>query len=110
MSLFVTIVLDGVGIGAQPDAARYGDEASNTLAHVCATARPELPHLAKLGLGCIAPLEGVPGIGPGRRKALLSHFGGLKGVRAAGVEELTRVRGISRKLAEEIVRHMRDAS
>ncbi len=60
MSLFVTIVLDGVGIGAQPDAVRYGDTGSNTLAHVCAAARPDLPNLARLGLGCIAPLEGVP--------------------------------------------------
>ncbi len=60
--LFVTIVLDGVGIGAQPDAAQYGDVGSNTLAHVCAAARPDLPNLARLGLGCIAPLEGVPAV------------------------------------------------
>ena len=58
--LFVTIVLDGVGIGAQPDAERYGDEGSHTLGHVCAAVRPSLPHLAELGLGCIAPLDGVP--------------------------------------------------
>ncbi len=58
--MFVTIVLDGVGIGALPDADRYGDAGSHTLGHVCATARPALPNLARLGLGCIAPLEGVP--------------------------------------------------
>lgn len=58
--LFVTIVLDGVGIGAQPDAGRYGDEGSHTLGHVCAAARPRLPNLARLGLGRIAALEGVP--------------------------------------------------
>ena len=60
MSLFVTIVLDGVGIGEQPDAGRYGDEGSDTLAHVCRTARPHLPHLTNFGLGCIAPLDGIP--------------------------------------------------
>ncbi len=58
--LFTTIVLDGVGIGAQPDAAQYGDAGSDTLAHVCAVARPHLPNLARLGLGCIAPLTGIP--------------------------------------------------
>lgn len=57
--IFVSIVLDGVGIGAQPDADAYGDEGSNTLGHVCETARPSLPHLADLGLGCIAPLDGL---------------------------------------------------
>lgn len=58
--LFTTIVLDGVGIGAQPDAAQYGDAGSDTLAHVCAVARPHLPNLARLGLGRIAPLTGIP--------------------------------------------------
>jgi phosphopentomutase len=53
-------VLDGVGIGEQPDAAEYGDRGSDTLAHVCKSVRPRLPHLAALGLGGIAPLTGVP--------------------------------------------------
>ena len=57
--MFVTIVLDGVGIGAQPDAEAYGDVGSHTLGHVCAAERPALPHLARLGLGRIAPLDGV---------------------------------------------------
>ena len=60
MTMFVTIVLDGVGIGAQPDACLFGDEGSHTLGHVCAVARPRLPHLAALGVGHIAPLAGVP--------------------------------------------------
>lgn len=58
--MFVTIVLDGVGIGAQPDADAYGDVGSHTLAHVCTAARPALPNLARLGLGCLADLDGVP--------------------------------------------------
>ncbi|HLI18791.1 MAG TPA: excinuclease ABC subunit UvrC [Rhodanobacteraceae bacterium] len=47
-------------------------------------------------------LEDVPGIGAARRSALLKTFGGHAGVVSAGVEELCRVRGINRELAERI--------
>lgn len=60
--MFVTIVLDGVGIGAQPDADHYGDVGSHTLGHVCTKARPDLTNLARFGLGRIAPLDGVPAV------------------------------------------------
>ncbi|WP_018868355.1 MULTISPECIES: excinuclease ABC subunit UvrC [unclassified Thioalkalivibrio] len=47
-------------------------------------------------------LESIPGLGPKRRSALLRHFGGLRGVARAGVDELSKVPGIHRRLAQAI--------
>ena len=47
-------------------------------------------------------LEGIPGVGPKRRREVLKHFGGLQEVERASVEEIAKVSTISRKLAEEI--------
>jgi excinuclease ABC subunit C len=47
-------------------------------------------------------LETVPGLGPRRRRELLKQFGGLQGVTRAGIDDLAKVHGISRKLAQSI--------
>jgi len=47
-------------------------------------------------------LEDIAGLGPKRRRELLKAFGGLQGLRQASVEDLTRVHGIGRQLAEEV--------
>ncbi|HEU4800475.1 MAG TPA: phosphopentomutase [Gemmatimonadales bacterium] len=54
------IVLDGLGIGAAPDAADWGDAGSDTLGNVTrAVGGVALPNLERLGLGCCADLAGI---------------------------------------------------
>lgn len=60
MERAIILILDGVGIGALPDAAQYGDEGSNTLANLAAQCGGlNLPMLQRLGLGNITHIEGV---------------------------------------------------
>ena len=60
MKRAVIIILDGVGIGEAPDAARYGDAGSDTLGNVArACGGLALPGLERFGLGNIRPLEGM---------------------------------------------------
>lgn len=47
-------------------------------------------------------LEDIEGIGPTRRRKLLTHFGGMKTLKNASVEDIAKIDGISRKLAEQI--------
>jgi phosphopentomutase len=68
------VVLDGVGAGAAPDAAKFGDEGSNTLAHTAsAVGGLRLPELERLGLGNAVPMRGLapqphPGASWGRMR------------------------------------------
>jgi excinuclease ABC subunit C len=48
------------------------------------------------------PLDEIPGIGPGRKRALLKHFGSAKAVSRAGVDDLKAVDGISAQMAQTI--------
>jgi excinuclease ABC subunit C len=52
-------------------------------------------------------LEGIPGVGPKKRRDLLKHFGGIAGVKSAGVDDLAKVNGISKSLAEDIYQYLR---
>ena len=56
---------------------------------------------ARLGSG----LDDIDGLGPARRRALLRAFGGTAQIRRAGVDEIARVEGVSRTLAERIYAH-----
>jgi phosphopentomutase len=59
----VILVLDGVGVGAAPDAAQYGDVGSDTLGNLArAIGGLKLPNLAAAGLGNVKALDGVPAV------------------------------------------------
>ncbi|MFI4866164.1 MAG: excinuclease ABC subunit UvrC [Steroidobacterales bacterium] len=51
-------------------------------------------------------LETVPGLGPARRRAILTHFGGLQGVMRAGVADLEKVAGVGAAMARSIYDHL----
>lgn len=55
-----------------------------------------------------SPLDGVPGIGPKRKKALLHHFGSAKAVLGADVRDIASVDGISRAIAQKIYDHFHE--
>ncbi len=61
----VWIVLDSVGIGEMPDAAKYGDTGSDTLGNIAKIRALHLPNLTALGLGNIKTITGItPAIAP----------------------------------------------
>ncbi|MGF1461890.1 MAG: excinuclease ABC subunit UvrC [Maricaulaceae bacterium] len=54
------------------------------------------------------PLDGIPGVGPSRKKALLAHFGSARAVKRAALADLEAVDGVSKALAEKIYAWFRD--
>jgi len=50
-------------------------------------------------------LDSIGGIGPGRKKALLHHFGSAREVASAGIEQIREVPGISKSMAKMIYEH-----
>jgi excinuclease ABC subunit C len=56
-----------------------------------------------------SPLDEIAGVGPGRKRALLRHFGSARGVSRAGLTDLLSVDGISEALARQIYGHFHDS-
>jgi excinuclease ABC subunit C len=52
-------------------------------------------------------LDEIPGLGPARKKALIQHFGSLDKVRLAAVEEIAKVKGFGRALAQKVFEELR---
>jgi len=66
-------------------------------------------HRAKRAKSVTAsPLDDIPGVGPGRKRALLAHFGSAKAVARAGLSDLQAVGGISEALAQVIHDHLNE--
>jgi phosphopentomutase len=66
-------ILDSFGIGNAPDAARFGDEGSNTLGHICDHRDLDVPHMASLGLGLAA--QAASGRNPLTSQKLIGRWG-----------------------------------
>ncbi len=60
----IVIVCDGLGVGATPDAEKYGDAEARTLQHVLRDGMPSLPHLSRLGLLHTLYADAPPGLPP----------------------------------------------
>jgi len=56
--------------------------------------------------GIASVLDDIPGIGPGRKKALLARFGSVRGIREASEEELSRTKGITPALARRVKEYL----
>ncbi len=57
----------------------------------------------------LSVLDAIPGIGPAKKKGLLGRFGDVEGIKAASPEELQKVPGINRSLAEKIHMFFRES-
>ena len=58
----------------------------------------------------VSALDGIPGLGPARQKALLRHFGSVRALRAADLDQLQEVPGVGPALAQTVLLRLRDAS
>ena len=57
------IVMDSLGIGAEPDAALYGDATTDTFGHIAERYPLNIPNLQNLGISNLHPLKGVQKVG-----------------------------------------------
>jgi len=54
-----------------------------------------------------SPLEKISGIGKKRRLDLLRHFGSIKAIRNATIEEIAKMKGFNKKVAENLLHELR---
>lgn len=99
----------GLEVLCRPDGEQLLPGADSPALHLLQQIRDEAHRFAITGhrqrrgkVRSQSSLEGIPGVGPGRRRALLNHFGGLQPLRNASVEDIARVPGVSAVLAQTI--------
>ncbi|MGB2248368.1 MAG: excinuclease ABC subunit UvrC [Alcanivorax sediminis] len=92
-----------------PDGREFTPGPSHSALHLLQQVRDEAHRFALTGHRArrgkarkTSSLDEIPGIGPKRRKALLTHFGGLKQLKNASVAELARVPGINAQMAQTL--------
>ena len=73
MSRVFLFIMDGFGLGYAPDAAAFGDESANTFGHVWREAKPNIPNLARLGIGKAAAIAG--GSNPFPNAKIIASYG-----------------------------------
>lgn len=90
-----------------PDKESFTLPPDNPIAHFIQHARDEAhryaigSHRNKRSKSVnISSLDDIPGIGAKRKKALLTHFGSVKSIAAAGIEDLMQAEGISKAMAQ----------
>jgi phosphopentomutase len=83
MGRFFVLIIDGLGVGAQEDAAEYGDEGANTFQHVCEAAGCRLPNFEKLGAGNLISSDSVRS-----NRSPLASYGKMREV-SAGKDSTT---------------------
>ncbi len=99
----------GLEVLCRPDGGQLLPQADNPALHLLQQVRDEAHRFAIGGhrqrrgkTRSQSSLDGIPGVGPSRRRALLNHFGGLQTLRNASAEEIARVPGVSVALAQAI--------
>jgi excinuclease ABC subunit C len=55
----------------------------------------------------VSMLDEVPGVGPKRKRAIMRHFGSMRKLRAATVEQIAEVKGVSEQVAQDIWQTLR---
>jgi len=56
----------------------------------------------------VSVLDEIEGVGPRRKQVLLSHFGNIKAIAAASIEEMAALSGMTRPVAEKVYHHLSD--
>lgn len=99
---YETLILGGshhmINLGPDSPALHLIQQVRDEAHRFAITGHRQRRHKKRVG----SSLEDIPGIGPKRRRELLNYFGGMQEIRKASLDEIAKVPGISRTIAETI--------